>query len=181
MTYDGSGCHDPQQVKSDVAEFWRELRTQRGGKPFAYLWTTEWHKTDHGLHVHFAVGSFIERGLINAAWGWGTVPGRGFTHIKLIGDLPVGAGAVEQARRTAGYVSKYVGKDFDARRFPKGWHRYEVAQGFKPREQRIYGHTEAEVFAKASAIMGSRPIRYWSSRQETGWDRPPAVWAQWAG
>ena len=181
MTYDGAGCHDPRQVKSDVAEFWRELRTRRGGKKFAYLWTTEWHKTDHGLHVHFAVGSFINVSLINATWGCKTIPGRGFTHIKLIGDLPVGSGVVSEARKAAGYISKYVGKDFDAGRYPKGWHRYEVAQGFQPREQRIYGHTEGEVLAKASAIMGSRPERYWSSRQQDGWDRPPAVWVQWAG
>ena len=181
LTYDGSGCHDPRQAKLDVAEFWRSLRLQRGGENFAYLWTTEWHKTNHGLHVHFAVGDFIDRSLINAAWGWKTVPGRGFTHIKLIGDLPVGSGVVGEARRAAGYISKYVGKDFQAARFPKGWHRYEVAQGFKPKEQRFYGHTESEVLAKASAFMGSRPDLYWSSRQHTDWDRPAAVWVQWAG
>ncbi len=181
LTYDGSGCHDPKQVKADVAEFWRELRRVRGGEPFPYLWTAEWHKSGHGLHVHFAVGDFIQRQRINAAWGWKTVPGRGFTHIKLIGDLPVGSGVVGEARKAAGYISKYVGKDFHADRFPSGWHRYEVAQGFQPVERRIYGETESEVLAKASAIMGTRPDRYWSSRQDPSWTRPQAVWAQWPG
>lgn len=181
LTYDGAGCHDPRQVKADVARFWRQLRRLRGGAPFPYLWTAEWHKSGHGLHVHFAVGDFINRELINRAWGWQTIPGRGFTHIKLIGDLPVGSGVVEEARKAAGYLSKYVGKDFDASRFPKGWHRYEVAQDFQPVEQRFFGETEAEVIAKASAVLGCRPARYWSSRQVPGWDRPAAVWVQWAG
>lgn len=180
LTYDGAGCHDPAQVKADVAAFWRELRRLTGGRPFPYLWTTEWHKTDHGLHVHFAVGRFIQRSLIGEAWGWGTIGGRGFPHIKLIGDLPVGAGVVGEARRAAGYLSKYVGKDFDAQRFPPGWHRYEVAEGFQPAETRLFGRTESEVLAKASAIMGRRPDVYWSSRQDPEWDRPAAVWVQWS-
>ena len=92
LTYDGAGCHDPKQVKADVAEFWRELRLSARGRRFPYLWTTEWHKTDHYLHVHFVVGRYIKRSLIGAAWGWGTIPGRGFPHITLIGDLPVGSG-----------------------------------------------------------------------------------------
>lgn len=181
LTYDGVGCHDPRQVKTDVAGFWRALRELLGGEPFAYLWTAEWHAKGHGLHVHFAVGDFVDRSLINAAWGWQTIPGRGFTHIKLIGDLPVGSGKVAEARKAAGYLSKYVGKDFDASRFPKGWHRYEVAQGFQPDEVRFFGETESEVLAKASSFMGSRPAEYWSSRQVPDWDRPQAVWVQWAG
>lgn len=30
LTYDGAGCHDPAQVKADVAGFWRELRRLTG-------------------------------------------------------------------------------------------------------------------------------------------------------
>lgn len=181
LTYDGAGCHDPRRVKSDVAGFWRELRRLRDCGAFPYLWTAEWHKSGHGLHVHFAVGDFVNRELINAAWGWKSIAGRGFTHIKLIGDLPVGSGVVEESRKAAGYLSKYVGKDFDASRIPTGWHRYEVAQGFQPVERRFFGESEAEVLAKASAAMGCRPTRYWSSAQVQGWERPPAVWVQWAG
>ena len=182
LTYDGAGCHDPQQVKRDVAAFFRELRRQLDGKPFPYLWTAEWHKTDHGLHVHFVVGHYIQRSLIDRAWGWHTVPGRGFVKGKLIGDLPVGSTGVDEARRVASYLSKYVGKDFDSRRFPPRWHRYEVAQGFQPAEIHLTGRTEYEVIVKASVVMGRPPDMHWSSTSDANWgSRPPAVWVQWRG
>ena len=72
------------------------------GAAFPYAWVPERHKSDHGLHLHFAVGRFIRRSLIERSWG------HGFVHIKLLGDLPVGTGTVEEARRAAGYLSKYV-------------------------------------------------------------------------
>ncbi len=91
-----------------------------------YLWTAEWHKTGHGLHVHFPAGEYIRRSLIERSWG------HGFVHIKLLGDLPVGTSAVGQARKAAGYLSKYVGKAFDENGRIPGLHRYEIAQGFEP-------------------------------------------------
>ena len=53
-------------------------------------------------------------------------------HIKLIGDLPVGSGALEEARQAARYLAKYVSKNVADERVPR-LHRYEVAQGFQPR------------------------------------------------
>lgn len=156
------------------AQFFRTLRRLLGGNRFAYLWTAEWHKTGHGLHVHFAVGKYVKRSLIEQAWP------HGFVHIKLLGDLPTGSGTIGEARKAAGYLSKYVGKDFDASRMP-GLHRYEVGQGFQPRMTPIRGRSESEVIAKASAIIGCRPNQYWSSSSVTDWDRPPAVWMQWPG
>ena len=85
LTYAGAGCHDPAQFREDLAGFFKRLRGSTGER-FPYLWVPEWHKSGHGLHAHFAVGRYIQRGLIDAAWG------RGFVHIKLLGDLPVGFG-----------------------------------------------------------------------------------------
>ncbi|MFW3169176.1 rolling circle replication-associated protein [Geodermatophilus sp. CPCC 206100] len=48
LTYRGTGCHDPSQLRRDVAQFFRTLRDLLGGAPFAYVWVPEWHKTDHG-------------------------------------------------------------------------------------------------------------------------------------
>ena len=97
-----------------------------------YLWVPEWHKTGHGLHLHFAVGRFVPRGMIERAWG------HGFVHIKLLGGLPVGSGSFAESRKAAGYLSKYVAKSFDddaeGVQRPKGLHRFDVAQGFKPRD-----------------------------------------------
>lgn len=80
LTYRGAGCHDPERLRADVAAFFRTLRGLLGGAAFPYLWTSEWHKTGHGLHVYFAVGRFIKRSLIVQAWP------HGFVHIKLLGD-----------------------------------------------------------------------------------------------
>ena len=102
LTYAGAGCHDPAQLRADVGDFFRSLRVSLGGKPFPYVWVPEWHKSDHGMHVHFAVGQFIPRGRIDEAWG------RGFVHIKRLSDLPVGSTRLSEARRAAGYLSKYV-------------------------------------------------------------------------
>ena len=64
--------------------------------------------------------------------------GRGIVHIKLIGDLPVGSGALEEARLAASYLAKYVSKNVADERVP-GLHRYEVAQGFQPERVRLRG------------------------------------------
>ena len=174
LTYRGSGCHDPREVRHHLAGFFRELRSGMGGRAFPYAWTTEWHKTDHGLHVHFSVGQYVSRSLIETAWG------RGFVHIKLLGDLPVGSGTLEEARKAAGYLSKYVAKAFDEARVP-GLHRYEVAQCFQPAVTRLHGRTADAVIDQASEMMGSQPVRCWSSHEVPDWKGPPSVWVSWAG
>jgi len=124
--------------------------------------------------VHFAVGQFVRRSVIEAAWG------RGFVHIKLLGDLTVGSTALDEGRQAARYLSEYVGKAFDERRVA-GLHRYEVAQGFQPELVTLYGRCSADVIAQASDQLGSAPVRTWSSEGVGDWQGPPAVWASWAG
>jgi hypothetical protein len=180
LTYAGAGCHDPRQARADVGTFFRVLRAERGGTPFPYVWVPEWHKSGHGLHLHFAVGTFIPRRQIEAAWG------RGFVHIKLLGDLPVGSGPLAEARRAAGYLAKYVSKTFadeqeSGQTRPRGLHRFDVAQGFKPAAMRLQGATADAVIAEASDLMGGWPSLLWSSDQVVDWQGPPAVWVQWAG
>jgi hypothetical protein len=174
LTYRGAGCHDQRQVREHVGEFFRQLRSELGGKPFPYAWVPEWHKTDHGLHLHFAVGQFIKRSLIEASWP------HGWVHIKLIGDLPVGAGTVGEARVAAGYLSKYVGKAFEDTSRIDGLHRYDLAQGFTPRFERITGNSPDAVINAASQRLGSDPLLVWSSQDTPGWQGGPAIWAQWA-
>src|SRR6266550_1004410 len=105
------------------------------------------------------------------------MPGRrsGITHIKLIGDLAVGSGALEEARRAAAYLAKYVSKNIDDERVPR-LHRYEVAQGFQPEKVPLRGVSEARVIEAASERMGSAPVRAWRSADQEGWRASPAYW-----
>lgn len=170
LTYRGAGCHDPKQVRADIAEFWRSLRALLG-EPLPYVWVPEWHKTDHGLHVHFAVGRYVKQTLIEQAWG------RGFVSIKRLTDLPVGATSWQEARKAAGYLSKYVTKSFDADL--GGLHRYDVAQGFRPRRAVIEGRSSDDVLTQACEVMSARPSSRWSSSESPNWQGPPAVWFAW--
>ena len=71
LTYAGEGCHDPVQLRQDVAAFFKGLRPALGGRAFPYVWVPEWHPGGHGLHVHFAVGRYVRQTLIRDTWGRG--------------------------------------------------------------------------------------------------------------
>ena len=173
LTYGGDGCHDERQVRRDVGKFFRALRTSLGSDPLPYLWVPEWHPGGHGLHVHFAVGRFVRRSLIDEAWG------RGFVHIKLLGDISAGAGDLSESRMAARYLAKYVTKT-SPDSSGAGLHRYEVAEGFQPRKVAFTGRTGDQALAAASAAMAGEPERVWWSAEDEAWVGPPAVWASWA-
>jgi len=176
LTYGPPRCTDPRMLREHTAEFFRSLREGLGGKPLAYVWVPELHKDGVHLHVHFAVGRYVPRGLIESAWG------RGWVHIKLLGDLPVGSGTLGEARAAAGYLSKYVAKTFtDPTTRVMGLHRYDVAQGFQPEVLRLRGRSANAVIGQASAWFGVAPQYRWSSADVAHWAGPPAIWAQWAG
>jgi hypothetical protein len=172
LTYAGEGCHEPAVVRADLAVFFRGLRRELGGEAFPYLWVPEWHPGGHGLHAHFAVGRYIGQPLIRDTWG------RGHVHIKLLGDLPVGSGSLEESRLAARYLAKYASKAIENER-PPGLHRYEVAQGFQPEAVYIGGGSPEHVIGQASAQMGSQPARSWFSEGQEGWHGPAACWVAW--
>jgi len=171
LTYGPPGCLDAAGLRADVAGFFRGLRDQLGGR-LPYVWVPEWHPGGHGYHVHVALGRYVPRGVIERAWP------HGHFWIKLIGNLPAGAGALGEARVVAGYLAKYVSKAFDDERRPLGRHRYEVGQGFQPEKVLVYGRSAEDVIARASRLMGCPPSYVWLSPKE-GWHGPPACWAQW--
>jgi hypothetical protein len=173
LTYAGEGCHDPSAFRADIAGFIRRLRGLLGEGDFPYVWVPEWHKQGHGLHGHVAVGRYIKRSLIEEAWG------RGFVHIKLLGDLPVGSEALEQARLAARYLSKYLVKDFDEMR-TAGLHRYEVGQGFQPASVPLHAYFLDDALTKVSTLLGGEPAAYvWAPECDPGSERPPLAWASW--
>lgn len=175
LTYGPPRETDPRAVRVHVGEFFRRLRGAMGGQPLPYAWVPELHGDGEHFHVHFAVGRFVPRGLIERSWG------RGFVHIKLLGDLPVGSGVLSEARAAAGYLSKYVAKTFadeSAKRL-LGQHRYDVAEGFRPVKVALRGRSADDVLAQASETFGQAPTVRWFSDEAEGWAGPPAVWAQW--
>lgn len=170
LTYAGEGEHDPRAVRADISRFFRSLR--RGlDEAFPYLWVPELHKSGHGWHVHFAVGRFVARGLIESSWG------RGFVFIKLIQGVPVGSGVRGEARVAARYLSKYLGKEMGSG--AGGLNRYDVAQGFQPQVEQIWAPTVEEAIGAASDRMGGPPDYIWRSEGTEGWRGPSAVWLQW--
>ena len=171
LTYGPPFCREPRQVRGHVRRFFRKLRSRTG--PLPYLWVPELHADGERYHVHFAVGRYVRRSLIDEAWP------HGFVHIKLIGDLSVGSGTLVEARVAARYLAKYVGKGLQAG--AGGLHRYEVAQGFLPACRRITGPTLSEVLARACEVMGGVPDEVWDSATVEDWAGPHAVWARWDG
>lgn len=174
LTYGPPFCTDPAEVRRDAGVFFRNLRASLGGEAFPYAWVPELHADGSRFHLHFAVGRYVKRSLIDEAWG------HGFVSIKLLGDLPVGSGRLEEARRAAGYLGKYVAKSFGDPRIPRR-HRYDVAQGFQPDRVRVWGRSAADVVEQSTELFGGvLPSRWWSSADQDGWQGPPAVWVQWA-
>lgn len=173
LTYGGAGCHDPVELRRDVGEFFRGLRSLVG-KALAYAWVPERHPGGHGLHVHFAVARYTPRWMIEESWG------RGYVHIKLLGDLPIGSGAAGESRAAARYLAKYVRKGLDEGS-TFGLHRFDVAQGFQPLIERIAAPRQADVIEAAVGRMGSAPSYVWRSVGVEGWFGPEALYLSWFG
>jgi hypothetical protein len=173
LTYAPPFCRDPRVLREHVGKFFRTLRGQLGGDAFPYLWTGELHADGLRWHAHFAVGRYVPRMKIVAAWP------HGFVHIKLLGDLPYAASSLDQARRAAGYLSKYVGKSFGDQGQGLGLHRYEVAQGFAPRGESFRGPSSEVVIAWAVERMGREPDFVQRSTEWRDYQGPPALFVSW--
>ena len=124
-----------------------------GGAAFPYVWVPEWHKSDHGLHLHFAVGA------VRAAFDDRVARGDAGSSTSS-GSAICRSGRVAVVRRgvAAGYLSKYVSKSFeqDASSRALGLHRYDVAQGFQPQVRRLPGCVGGQCDRAGCGIMGAR-------------------------
>lgn len=171
LTFKPPGCFDQRDLRIHVAEFFKKMRNSLNAD-LPYLWVPEWQKTN-GLHVHFAVGRYVKRSIIESAWP------HGFVHIKILTDTAESSGVVAEARVAARYLAKYVGKDLNNPTKIAGLHRYDIAQGFKPIATKLFAPTLSEVMAQAQDIMKREQSYYWSSNDEGGWSLPPAVYVSW--
>jgi hypothetical protein len=172
LTYAGAGCHDPYAVRGHVGSS-SGAAGLLGGEAFPYAWVPEWHKGGHGLHLHFAVGRYVRRHLIEQAWG------RGFVHIKLLGDLPVGSGRWGGAGRCPLPVEvrrqgfeQDASRGCTATRWPRGSSPFRCWSRATPADAALDAACE---------VMGGRPVTGCGARGERGLAGPPAVWASWPG
>jgi len=170
VTYGGSGCHDEQQVRADLGAFFRQLRRIGGTGAFAYLWVVEWHPGGHGLHAHFAIGRYLEKGLLEQAWA------HGFVEIRRINAELRYASALARARVAAAYLGKYVAKGFET---SGGLHRYEVAQGFQPERWRFFAETREDAVNLCVNLRDGAIPNFSASDEWEGWQGPPTLWMQW--
>jgi len=172
LTYRDEGMHDQKEFRSDIGAFFKELKASLN-KPFPYLWVPEWHPSGHGLHAHFAINRYIKRSLIESVWD------KGFVHIKLLSDIPHGSTTMQEARRAAYYLGKYVGKTFEDKNRIKGMHRYDIAQGFMPRKVVYSAPNRYIVIQEAIDAMGSVPSYTWDSNDQKDWSASPAMYMSW--
>ncbi len=147
------------------------MRRRIAAGSFPYLWTAEWHPGGHGLHVHFAVGRYVEKGLIEAAWD------RGFVEIRRLNTDLQYASQLAKARVAAAYLGKYVVKAFER---SSGLHRYEVAQGFQPRRLRFFADSMETALQFCVDLRHGAIPRFSLSDEWSGWQGPPTIWMQWA-
>ena len=172
LTYAGTGCHDFDRMRADVALFERRLR--EAFPALAFEFTYELHPGGHGWHVHGGVSARIPQARLAALWG------HGFADIRMIRlnggrRFPGRAGGTgrEMCRRVAVYLSKYVGKEAEG--IPAGRQRYSVRQGFQPVCRRVFlGCPDDVARAMLVALGGEVPSYVWSSSGAPEWIGPPA-------
>jgi hypothetical protein len=172
LTFAPPFCTDPTELRAHMRRFVRRLRCDKGER-FPYVWVPELHKDGERFHVHMGLADFIAKERLGELWGHGFVDVRRRRRRK-------GDGANDSARTAARYISKYVGKAFDAGQ-SIGCHRYEVAQGFQPRRESLVFDTEAEARAwLAEQMGGAQPSFVFTSSSVEDWQGPPVEVMFWS-
>ena len=166
---------DRKKIKADVNQLMIAWRGLNGGREFPYVYVLELHPKGHGYHVHLAVpeGMWTSHAKLKRLWGKGRIQFDEQKKRRSGEDR-------NNARRLAGYLSKYLVKAFDSDglEVEKGDHFYEVAQGFGVEVLRRSFPTfaEAESFL-LSMIEGEQFAQVWTSLDCEWWPREsPPVW-----
>jgi hypothetical protein len=165
--------HEREWVIAQVNDFMQRLRVHLG-EAIPYTYVLELHPEGHGWHVHLALPKrFIDKHRLQALWGHGLVQfSDGNRWIQKRGAGGRRPSFREQCRRTAHYLSKYLGKTFDE--FPPGVRRYETAKGFAVERVARSFRTFTEALSWLETQHQGDVIEHiWDSGEAEDWDGPP--------
>lgn len=157
---------DRSRVGRDFALFARSLTRAFRRQPWVRV--IETHPGGHGHHIHLAVRQFLPEVVIAAAWPHGHVAGRKWRDWS---------SAMDDARSAARYLTKEFGREALALR--RGEHLYEVAQGFRPRAERLRASSAWEARVAAIQLMGAGRPSLERSYEPTELGRPPSLFMSW--
>lgn len=161
------------EVLDDLAAFRRRLFSW-AGRRFPMVGVPEQGSKSGRWHAEVGLGIYVPQKVLEQLWG------HGFVNVHRYSDRHETRDEVENARKVAGYLSKYVSKAFlETERLP-GDHRYEVAQGFQP-ESEVYDVEDLAVGRLlAVAIFGGELPRFvWSSADVENFEGLPVRCGFW--
>ena len=190
LTFAGDGYHGIEgrrEAWRKVQAFIRRLRRALfRDRAFPYAFSPELHPDGHGWHVNlFLQDLFIDKHWMQRLWGNGNVWFTDFSkdrYVKYTGRrIPavragsaVG-GVARAAAKAAAYACKYAVKDWAVDEIGVGAHRYEIAEGFQPTEQRFRVRTFQEAWDLIKAHPAVGEVLDWLKLDcdLEGWDGPP--------
>jgi hypothetical protein len=163
---------DRDGVWRDIERFRRRISEALGERvPIAAV--IEEGSVNNRLHVHFLIGRRVPHSVIETAWG------KGWVWVEPPPKNPR-AGRRERLRQAAGYLAKYVAKDFvHGHEFNR--RRYSTSKGFPPRRTQSISPHLADAYRRAAEFCGAlglSPTAFWSSEDVEDWRGPPLelVW-----
>jgi hypothetical protein len=171
------GADGRRECMRQVAQFAERLRGDVGR--IVYWYSPELHPGGHGWHVNFFVARRLAHSHVERMWG------HGFVWVKdWVQDTRVrvqGVTFVEALRLAAQYGCKYASKDWSEEVLAGGAHRYEVAQGFKPKAVSMRADSVGSALRFAASFFGGRhPDSIWCSSESADWDGPPVWCVSWS-
>lgn len=175
LTFAGEGleatAEGRRECMAHVARFAARLKKRFGVMPYWY--SPEIHPNGHGWHVNFFVGKRLPHAEVRELWGHGHVFVSDWTKKRWIRrqNLPF----IEAVRKAAAYGCKYAQKDWNAEVLDGGAHRYELAQGYKPKQEVLRVASLAEAVDLCILRFRKRPSHAWSSNDAEDWDGPPVL------
>jgi hypothetical protein len=176
---DGAGgrCVSRERALRDWARCLRRLRSRGFLRGAPTLQVPELHKDGVHYHLHVALPEYVPKPVLASCWSHGFVDARRFKprHRGRHGKAP----ALENVRRIAGYVSKYVAKSYSDG--APGRHRYECAQGHQPTGVPVVAPNVDAFIRACEGVLGESASDVWRSSFASGWMGPPAVCLTFGG